>query len=401
TNVLYHYVARGRSFAGGPAGLLLELTREVAGANDRNAIERTVCERLVDVDRYRAAWVGEPALDRDGLVVRASAGGEDAPPNAGGTTTDSQITFGNGPWTGALRTGDLQVVDADDPAVAEWPGRDRGRGSVAAVPLGRGATVHGVLAVHAPEADAFCEFERTGFEALGRTVGVTVDARNSRELVHADGVVELSARLSDHASVLVRASDAHDCTISLAGHVATGDRWLLYCDVEGADPGAVAETAAGDPDVERCRGVFDRRDGYRLELAGVDSSLLDRTAAVGASLQSAVVDRGTCRTVFEVPKTADVREIVAELRSTFPNLEVHSHRDRDRPPEGPTVPDGAFEGMTDRQRDVLETAYRAGYFEWPRETTAEELADGLDIAGATLQGHLRKAQKHLLSGLFE
>jgi len=59
------------------------------------------------------------------------------------------------------------------------------------------------------------------------------------------------------------------------------------------------------------------------------------------------------------------------------------------------------ETMTDRQREALEVAYRAGYFHWPRETSAEGVADRLDITRPTLQAHLRKAQQHLLEALFE
>jgi len=57
--------------------------------------------------------------------------------------------------------------------------------------------------------------------------------------------------------------------------------------------------------------------------------------------------------------------------------------------------------LTERQRDVLEAAYEAGYFEWPRESTAEEVADSLDIASPTLHSHLRKAENHILTAFFE
>jgi len=57
--------------------------------------------------------------------------------------------------------------------------------------------------------------------------------------------------------------------------------------------------------------------------------------------------------------------------------------------------------LTDRQQEVLRSAYLAGYYEWPRDTTAEQLADQLDIASATLHQHLRRAERNLLDTLLE
>nr|WP_283102384.1 helix-turn-helix domain-containing protein [Haloplanus sp. XH21] len=54
-----------------------------------------------------------------------------------------------------------------------------------------------------------------------------------------------------------------------------------------------------------------------------------------------------------------------------------------------------------RQREVFETAFWAGYFQWPRTSTAEEVAAALDIAPPTLHAHLRKAEHRLLASLFE
>ncbi len=53
--------------------------------------------------------------------------------------------------------------------------------------------------------------------------------------------------------------------------------------------------------------------------------------------------------------------------------------------------------LTPRQREVVETALDAGYFEWPREVTSEELAARLDISRPTFLEHLRKAEGTLLS----
>jgi predicted DNA binding protein len=57
--------------------------------------------------------------------------------------------------------------------------------------------------------------------------------------------------------------------------------------------------------------------------------------------------------------------------------------------------------LTGRQREALEAAYRAGYYAWPRESTAEAVAATLDIAPSTLHAHLRKAQETILAALFD
>lgn len=52
--------------------------------------------------------------------------------------------------------------------------------------------------------------------------------------------------------------------------------------------------------------------------------------------------------------------------------------------------------LTTRQAEVLEHAYEGGYFDWPRHTDVETLADQLDISHATFLEHLRKAEKKII-----
>ncbi|MFW6000412.1 MAG: helix-turn-helix domain-containing protein, partial [Halorubrum sp.] len=52
--------------------------------------------------------------------------------------------------------------------------------------------------------------------------------------------------------------------------------------------------------------------------------------------------------------------------------------------------------LTDRQCEVLRTAYRMGYFERPRDANASEVADALDISPSTFAEHLATAQRKLL-----
>jgi hypothetical protein len=52
--------------------------------------------------------------------------------------------------------------------------------------------------------------------------------------------------------------------------------------------------------------------------------------------------------------------------------------------------------LSERQREVFELAQREGYYKWPRECSASDLADALDISKTTLLEHLRKAESKIL-----
>jgi predicted DNA binding protein len=57
--------------------------------------------------------------------------------------------------------------------------------------------------------------------------------------------------------------------------------------------------------------------------------------------------------------------------------------------------------LTDRQREVLETAHEMGYFEHPKGANATEVADALDINGSTFAEHVSTAQSKLLESILE
>ncbi|WP_394327455.1 helix-turn-helix domain-containing protein [Haladaptatus sp. W1] len=58
------------------------------------------------------------------------------------------------------------------------------------------------------------------------------------------------------------------------------------------------------------------------------------------------------------------------------------------------------ETLTERQAEILQAAYLAGYFDYPRASSGAELADTLDISSPTFHQHLQTAERKLLSLLF-
>lgn len=57
--------------------------------------------------------------------------------------------------------------------------------------------------------------------------------------------------------------------------------------------------------------------------------------------------------------------------------------------------------LTEKQRDVLITAYRMGYYDVPRKTTSQEVANKLGLVDATVVEHLRKAELRLIRQIIE
>lgn len=53
--------------------------------------------------------------------------------------------------------------------------------------------------------------------------------------------------------------------------------------------------------------------------------------------------------------------------------------------------------LTERQREILETATAMGYYDVPREATTEDVADRLDLAPVTVGEHLRKIESRVLT----
>ena len=63
------------------------------------------------------------------------------------------------------------------------------------------------------------------------------------------------------------------------------------------------------------------------------------------------------------------------------------------------APTRTWSTLTDRQREVLDTALRAGYYSVPRETTHHEIADELGLAPATVSEHLQRIEARVMSSL--
>ncbi|NHX37946.1 MULTISPECIES: helix-turn-helix domain-containing protein [Halolamina] len=99
--------------------------------------------------------------------------------------------------------------------------------------------------------------------------------------------------------------------------------------------------------------------------------------------------------------------IVAASRDTIQQRldEICEEMEADITVEGMKCPESGSAGgsssnqLSERQREVFELAQREGYYTWPRECSASDLADELDVSKTTLLEHLRKAESKILGNV--
>lgn len=388
-----------------------EIIRELVGATAREEVEATVCERLSASELYEFTWIGErdPAGDR--ITHRTAAGEYEGvldPIVDGGGSPDGPES----PECTVLRTGETrivrQLVDDSVPEPVRRVAFARGLQSAIAVPLRYGTTTYGVLGVYAARPDAFSERERESLETLGVATGFVINAARQRNLLLSDTVVELTFRLTDTDDALVAASARLDCSLAVEGVVPLAEGALLcYVGVEGAAPGDLLAVAADRADLADGRIVHEAADeesteGGLVELAVEGGSSLLSLTERGATIRTATFEEGVGRLVAEIAPDEEVREVVAAVGEAFPDSELLAKRERQRPVEtAGEFRSALHERLTDRQRTALRVAHHGGYFRSPRDSTAEELAEGLGISSPTLHYHLRAAQGKLVEAFLD
>ncbi len=111
--------------------------------------------------------------------------------------------------------------------------------------------------------------------------------------------------------------------------------------------------------------------------------------------------KGDLSIVFHAPSIGELRGAVTALRETYGDVDVQrlvSSRADDGSEDLVFVDRGV---LTERQREVLETAHTMGYFEHPKGANAGEVATALGITTSTFTEHLAAAQSKLLESILE
>lgn len=192
---------------------------------------------------------------------------------------------------------------------------------------------------------------------------------------------------------VVAASTAHDGPITGVNWTHAGDTHTE--EFRARDPEAVDRAA----DVPAAASVVDLGDErvYRYDRPRDGECACRVIEELDCPIADARAEDGVLLLTLHLPDLERLRDIVSALDGIADRVEVrylvHGAADGDGVPDRTLVD---RDRLTDRQCEVLRTAYDMGYFERPRDANARAVAESLDIAPSTFAEHLAAAQRKLL-----
>jgi PAS domain S-box-containing protein len=384
-------------------GVVRDITGAALQQSTREEIEQLVCDRLADTDSYLFSWIGAVDGTRKRVTLRTEAGVD-------GYLDDIEITYDDsetsrGATGRAIHTREMQVTHRtpDDPDYEPWREQVEKYGfrSSAAIPIVYEGSLYGVLNVYSERPDAFDGQEGDVIGQLGEVVGHAIAAVERKEALVSDDVIEIEFEIQNvFEAVGIDASKSGTITLDRTIS-AGGDDYIVYGTADEDGMATVRAVVEAVPHWESVEVLGEGDDVTRFEVRLTEPPVVTRVAAQNGRVQSARIENGDYRITVHLPHGADVRRLVDGVQETYAGAEVIAQRQttqRERTSRGLNT--AVLDELTERQRAALEAAYFAGFFEWPRESTGEEVAESLDIAAATFHQHMRAGERKLLTALF-
>lgn len=184
-----------------------------------------------------------------------------------------------------------------------------------------------------------------------------------------------------------------DVTITLEEVIPTGNRAMPYFWASGDALDEFEEAIEGDPSVEEIHQHLRLSDSalYRAKWTEQIRSLLYSIAEEEGTILDGVGSSGTWRFTLRFPD----RDRLSNFRRRCDDLGISLDVQRVYSVSADQI-DMEY-GLTNKQRDTLITALELGYFNVPRETTQQELAEELGIQSSSTSETLRRATAELIA----
>ncbi|MFB6195580.1 MAG: bacterio-opsin activator domain-containing protein [Haloplanus sp.] len=378
--------------------LMRSVNRAVVEVDTEAGLALEICERFVEDTPYDHAVIGEYVETYNEFLPNA-VDGDDADPDVDSITCQS-----GGPIRSAIDAGEVRVVDPRDHAdraighLRDALPTDETLRSAVVVPIIYRETIRGAMIAWSAAAVNVSDRERSTLLDVGTTLGNAIDSLQTRQLVDTDTIVELELQITDRDDVFVAMSAEYDCRIDLDGiHQSSDGGITCYLTVSDRSADDVVPFLVDADGIENCRVIDDRGDDSLLECTIRDSSVALKLSETSGSITKFFVDGGQGYVRLEFAPDVNLRSVLKAIKQEFDDVDLVSKRNADRSYQSVEGFRGSLEEkLTERQDTVVSAAFNAGYFDWPRDSTAEEVAEGLGMAPPTFHEHLREAERKLV-----
>ena len=374
-------------------------------ADTLNDIATAVCTHLVDAEGIEFTWFGESYRTNEGVQPMAVAGNGDSYLEdltaVGIDPTNPPSPAGAEPTIRALTAGERTCVSDTSPGSCESTWRERafvrGFQSVASVPVTYNNLTYGVLSVYATEPRTFESLLGDLLADLGETIGNAIKGIETERSLHSKTGSELRLLVVDEDALASRLSAALGEPVWIDGIIPDDEnRSVVYIRTAG-DPEQLPDEVFA---VESVNQVGDG-EGSHTAVTVTRPTVFDRLVDYGVTVERFRVAADTAEMTVVIPPSGDVRQLIEALEPHYERIELVSRREKSMGADtADSLSNAVTAQLTDRQYEVVQAAHLNGYFEWPRASTGEEVAEALDITQPTFNRHLRTTEQKLFATLF-
>ncbi|THE66353.1 PAS domain S-box protein [Salinadaptatus halalkaliphilus] len=414
---------------------LQAIERDLLTAETRTAVEQCLCDGVGSLTgddsessgAIELAWVGRVDAGSERITPQTWAGsavdaaaetGEGSTADGGSLPSlleslsipvdpDSPAPAGQAAATHEVTaTDDLETVATDaSGTLADWYRAltSRGVGHVVSLPIEHDGFRYGVLTLYAKRPEDVDEHRHNLCLHLAAVAGHAISSIQRTQALLADTVTELEVGLENDHEPLSAVATALERRVDVRSVVPRSSGGsTVYCTIANTDPTELRSMSDAVDGLESVRHVGEEIDGSPIELVFERETVAETVAEHGGRVRSIAPDGDRTRLVIDLSTTIEVRSFLDVLERSFPNATLLARREHDRSAR----PRRAFDAelrdqLSERQLRTLETAYYSGFFEWPRESTGEEVAESLGVSQPTFSRHFRTAQRKLFELLFE
>lgn len=191
-----------------------------------------------------------------------------------------------------------------------------------------------------------------------------------------------------------RETGGRACRVSRSKNGTVDGRVVGEFELQDAD--------AADSPAPGCRRLFETETGdvYRFDDDTSAPCVCQVVESHGIPVADAHAADGQLHVTFHATDVDAVRDVVEALRDRHGGVTVRRLWQSGRA-SGDDLALVDRSRLTDRQAEVLETAYGLGYFDRPRGASGRDVADALDISPSTFAEHLAAAQRKVIGDVLD